>query len=380
MLQRKEHSKAIMWRLSHNPIVAILGPRQVGKTTLSRMIASSWSDPVTHFDLENPRDLAALADPQMTLEPLAGLVILDEIQHLPEIFPLLRVLADRPGSSTRFLILGSASPDLLKQSSESLAGRISYYELTGFHLGEVGVTKMDDLWIRGGLPRSFLAEDLSLSDQWRRDFIQTFLERDLSQLGYNLPSKLLHRFWTMLAHSHGQVWNGSRLGESLGVSHTTVRSYLDALESTFLVRVLQPHLANISKRQVKAPKVYIRDSGLVHALLGLENTEDLLAHPVVGASWEGFALEQIIQTLGADNRKTFFWATHSGAELDLVVDDKGSLKGFECKRTLAPKITRSMRSALETLDLEELLIIYPGDRAYPLDPRVRVVPLAEFAG
>lgn len=378
MLTRSPHAAQIHHRLAHTPVVAIVGARQVGKTTLARMIGEESSGPYTHFDLEKPSDLARLADPQLALEPLEGLVVLDEIQRLPDLFPLLRVLADRPESSTRFLVLGSASPHLLRQSSESLAGRISYYVLPGFGLEEVGCGDPDRLWVRGGFPRSYLAPDDAASDLWRQDFIQTYLERDLPVLGIDLPSGLLRRFWTMLAHAHGQLWNGSRLGGSLGVAHTTARRYLDVLDDTYMTRSLLPYLANTGKRQVKSPKVYLRDSGLLHALLGIGGLDDLIAHPVAGASWEGFAMEQVIRVLRADPRHCYFWAVHSGGEIDLVVEDGPRLLGFEFKRTLSPKLTRSLRSAVETLGLAETTIVYPGTDAFDLAESVRVQPLTAF--
>jgi len=378
MISRDRHSEELRRRLGLYPIVAIVGARQVGKTTLARQLGESWSGPVTHFDLEKPSDLAQLGDPQLMLEGLEGLVILDEIRRLPDLFPILRVLADREGTQARFLVLGSASPRLLRQSSESLAGRISYYELPGFGIDEVGHSNADRLWTRGGFPRSFLAPDDSASDLWRLDFTQTYLERDLPGLGINLPPGLLRRFWTMLAHSHGQLWNGSRLGGSLGVAHTTVRSYLDVLRDTYMVRVLPPFLANTKKRQVKSPKVYLRDTGLLHTLLGIESLEALAAHPVVGASWEGFALEQVLRKLEVDNRHAYFWAVHTGAELDLVVEHDGKRLGFEFKRTLSPWTTQSMRSALEVLELAELTIVYPGQEAFPLTEAITARPLSDF--
>lgn len=323
--------------------------------------------------------MLCLADPQLALESLEGLVILDEIQRLPDLFPVLRVLADRPGSPARFLVLGSASPHLLRQSSESLAGRISYYELTGFGLDEIDPAAADDLWVRGGFPRSFLAPDDAAGDLWRQDFIQTYLERDLPGLGINLPPGLLRRFWTMLAHGHGQLWNGSRIGGSQGVVHTTARAYLDILRDTYMARTLPPYLANTSKRQVRSPKVYLRDTGLLHALLGIRDITDLTGHPVAGTSWEGFAMEQVIRSLGADERHCFFWAVHTGAEIDLVVEDGSRLLGFEFKRTLAPRMTRSLRSAIETLGLAETAIVYPGAEPYALPDSVVVRPLATYA-
>ena len=342
------------------------------------MISADQEQEISFFDLENPADIARLSEPQLILEPLNGLVVLDEIQRMPDLFPLLRVLADRNDRDTRFLILGSASPDLLRQSSESLAGRISYYELPGFSLQEVSEDKGNDLWIRGGFPRSFLSPDADTSYLWRMDFIKTYLERDLPMLGINIAPGTLRRFWTMLAHCHGQVWNGSRLASSLGVAHTTTRTYLDVLCDTFIARQLQPYIANTGKRQVKSPKVYLRDSGLLHTLLGIHSYDHLIGHPIVGASWEGFAMEQLIQSLGVDERECFFWGVHTGAELDLVVDHAGEIHGYEFKRTLSPKLTRSMRSAQETLGLNSLTIVYPGDKSFPVGDGVIVKPLCEF--
>lgn len=379
MIQRDQHAGEIRRRLELNPVVAIIGARQVGKTTLAGIVGRTFDGPVTSFDLENPEDLARLAEPQLALEPLRGLVILDEIQRLPDVFPLLRVLADRPDRSTRFLVLGSASPDLLRQSSESLAGRISYYELPGLDLCEVSPAREADLWLRGGFPRSFLAPDPEASHAWRQDFIRTYLERDLPGLGINIATGTLRRFWTMVAHGHGQIWNGSRLAASLGVAHTTARSYLDVLCDTFMTRQLPPYIANIGKRQVKSPKVYLRDSGLLHSLLGIRDHDQLAGHPILGASWEGFAMEQVIGSIGADDRACFFWAVHTGAELDLVIERGGEQHGFEFKRTLSPKFTRSMHSAFDTLELSELTVVYPGEHTFPLAENVVVKPLAAFA-
>jgi uncharacterized protein len=379
MIGRDAHATEIQSRLNTYPVVAIIGARQVGKTTLATRIGKEWAGAVTHFDFEKPSDLARFADPQLALEPLEGLVILDEIQRLPEIFPLLRVLADRPNRPAQFLVLGSASPQLMRQSSESLAGRISYYELPGFRMDEVEAAAADTLWTRGGFPRSFLASDDETSELWREDFIRTYLERDLPGLGINLPPGLLRRFWTMLAHSHGQVWNGSRLGSALGVAHTTARSYLDILHDTYMVRTLPPFVANTRKRQVKSPKVYLRDTGLLHSLLGIKDQHHLMAHPIVGASWEGFAIDQVLRQFKVHERHCFFWAVHSGAELDLVAQDGPMLRGFEFKRTLSPKLTRSMRQAIETLELAELTVVYPGHDEFPLAESVRAVPLLAFA-
>ncbi|MDH3604211.1 MAG: ATP-binding protein, partial [Candidatus Tectomicrobia bacterium] len=339
-LKRHRHLDLLEGLLTRYPVVAILGARQVGKTTLARQLAARASTPTTVFDLENPDDLAQLDEPMLALQGLRGIVVLDEIQRRPELFPVLRVLADRPDVAATFLLLGSASPDLLRQSSESLAGRIHYHTLSGFNLDETGTGSLDRLWLRGGFPNSFLASSEEESAEWRRDFIRTYLERDLPALGIRTPSVTLHRFWTMLAHYHAQVWNGAELARAFGVSAPTVRHYLDTLTSALVLRQLQPWYENISKRQVKAPKVYIADSGLLHALLNLPTHADLVSHPKVGASWEGFALSEVLSHLGAHDDEVFFWATHAGAELDLLVMRGRMRLGFEFKRTSAPRTTR----------------------------------------
>ena len=382
MILRKHHLARVRLLLDEFPVVALLGARQVGKTTLARQLAAAQGGPVAWFDLEDPVDLARLADPGLELRPLRGLVVLDEIHRLPDVFKLLRVLADRPGTPARFLVLGSASTKLLRQTSESLAGRVAYYVLDGFDLTEVG--DREQLWLRGGFPRSCLAGSDAASRRWRDGFIQTLLARDLPDLGSTIPSTTLRRFWTMLAHWHGQVWNGSEFGRAFGVSHTTVRRYLDLLTSVFVVRQLQPWFENISKRQVRSPKVYIADSGVLHALLGLTNRTDVTSHPKVGASWEGFVIQQIVQLLRAPSEQCFHWSTHTGAELDLLVLDGSRRHGFEVKRSEAPQLTRSMRSAVETLGLDRLDVVHAGTERYRLASRVRALPagelVAEFAG
>ena len=373
MIPRDAHLEAVERRLRASPVVALLGARQVGKTTLARQIAQRRRGPTHFFDLESTADVARLADPLLALSSLKGLVVLDEIQRRPEIFPTLRVLADRRSRPARFLVLGSASPGLLRQSSESLAGRVAYYELPCLSLAETGAEKLDLLWLRGGFPRSFTARSHAESHRWRQDFVRTLLERDLPQLGISIPSATLERFWSMLAHYHAQVWNGSELARAFGVSHHTVRRYLDALEATFPVRVLKPWSTNLGKRQVKAPKVYVRDSGLLHRLLEVGTRIELERHPKVGASWEGFVIENLIRALGVDERQCFFWATHSGAEIDLIVRRGGRLRGFEVKRTSSPAVTRSMRSAVADLELRSLDVIHAGEGTFPLAPGVRAV-------
>ncbi len=362
-------------RLSRQfPVVALVGARQVGKSTLARAFAE-LSSAATFFDLESPRDLARLQEPLLALEPLRGLVVLDEIQRRPDLFPVLRVWADRPRRPARFLILGSASGELLRQGSESLAGRIAYQELSGFSLDEVGARPLDRLWLRGGFPSSFVARNDGESLRWREEFVRTFLERDLPSLGLRLSAEALHRFWRMLAHWHGQRWNGAELARAFGVSEKTVRHYLDVLAGTFVVQELQPWHENLAKRQVKSPKIYVADSWLLHALLGLPTRHDLLGHPKVGASWEGFAIQQIIERLGAAHRNCYFWALHTGAELDLLVVEGGRRRGFEVNYTDSPKVTPSMRSAQEQLRLDSLDVLTAGTEVFPLGDRIRAVPL-----
>ena len=376
MIPRKQHLARIRLLLDEFPVVALLGARQVGKTTLARSMAEAHQDPVAWFDLEDPVDLVRLETPGLELRPLRGLVVLDEIHRLPDIFQLLRVLADRPGSPARFLVLGSASTELLRQTSESLAGRVAFHVLDGFDLTEVD--DLERLWLHGSFPRSYLASSDSASRRWRDGFIQTLLARDLPDLGSTIPSATLRRFWTMLAHWHGQLWNGAEFGRAFGVSHTTVRRYLDLLTSVFVVRQLQPWFENISKRQVRSPKVYIADSGILHALLGLTDRTDVMSHPKVGASWEGFVIQQIVQVMRAPPELCFHWSTHTGAELDLLVLDGSRRHGFEVKRSEAPRLTRSMRSAVETLGLDRLDVVHAGAERYRLAEKVRALPAGEL--
>ena len=354
-----------------HPIAALLGPRQCGKTTLARIIAER--EPCTYIDLENPVDVRRMSAPMTALEELSGLVVIDEVQRQPALFELLRVLVDRPQNPARFLLLGSASPQLVKGASESLAGRLGYIDLSGFNLREVGMEQRAPLWLRGGFPRAFLAADDPDSMAWREDFIRTFLERDIPQLGITIPAETLRRFWTMVAHYHGQVWNAAQFARSLGTSENTARRYLDILAGAYMVRVLPPWFENIRKRQVKAPKIYIRDSGIFHSLLQLPSLPDLQGHPKIGASWEGFAIEHIIGALGT--RDVYFWATHAGAELDLLVMVKGKRYGFEFKYADAPGRSRSMHIAIHDLGLEHLWVIYPGHQEYSLDDKISVIPI-----
>jgi predicted AAA+ superfamily ATPase len=378
LIERERHREVIQGLLERHPVVGILGARQVGKTTLAQQLAARYDGPVHHFDLEDPTDLARLGEPMLALRDLRGLIVLDEVQRRPELFPVLRVLADRMDRPARFLVLGSASPDLLRQTSESLAGRIYYHELGGFDLDEVGVAARNQLWLRGGFPRSFTAATDSDSAEWRRGFVRTFLERDLPALGIGIPPETLRRFWTMIAHYHGQVWNGAELARAFGVSNMTVRRYLDLLTSALVLRQLLPWHENLSKRQVKSPKVYVADSGLLHTLLQLETRENLEGHPKVGASWEGFALCEVVERLGARREEVFFWATHAGAEIDLLVIRGQRRFGFELKRTAAPKMTPSIWTALEDLRLDRIDVVYPGEHTFPLAERVRAVALSRL--
>ena len=378
MIEREKDLTMLRRLLQYHPVVGIVGARQVGKTTLARSLVAKRKGPFSYFDLENPEDMARLGDPMLALKGLKGLVVIDEIQRHPNLFTVLRVLVDRPKSTTRFLVLGSASPELLRQGSETLAGRIFYHELGGFSLDELRDKNHMRLWLRGGFPRSYLARSHAESNEWRRGFIRTFLERDLPQLGISIRSTTMQRFWSMLAHYHGQIWNSSEFARSFGVADTTVRNYLDLLTSALVIRQLPPWHENISKRQVRAPKVYIADSGVLHTLLTLKTLKDLEGHPKVGASWEGFVLGQVIRRLNVRADECYFWATHGGAELDLLVVRGRQRLGFEIKRTSSPRITPSMRSALSDLKLTRLDVIHAGDKTFLLDKRVRAVALSKL--
>ena len=385
MILRAHHLELLKRQLANFPVVAVLGARQVGKTTLARQLEADWDGPKRHFDLEDPDDQARLADPAFVLRELEGLVVLDEIQLRPDIFPLLRVLADRPDIPARFLILGSAAPELLKHTAESLAGRVVFHELDGLALHEIaqaGVSPdwLDTRWLRGGFPRALLADNTQQSREWRDAFIRTYLERDLPQLGINLPALTMRRFWTMLAHYHGQTWNGSGLARSLGVSDKTVSRYLDILEGTFMAYRLMPWHANVGKREVKAPKVYVADTGLLHSLLGIGDQDSLMAHPKCGASWEGFILREVIRRTDAKRGEAFFWGVHAGAELDLLILQDGRRLGFEIKLTKSPQVTTSMRSSIETLELDHLYVMCHGEgEPWALTERVTAIPASCLA-
>ena len=375
MIARIKAKARLETALSRSRITLMIGPRQCGKTTIARQFVPS--DSTNYFDLEDPVSLARLEEPMTALAPLTGLVVIDEIQRRPELFPVLRVLADRQPLPARFLILGSAAPELLRQSSESLAGRMEIVAMSGFSLPEVGSEQQSRHWLRGGFPCSYLAASDNDSFAWLKSFTLTLVERDIPQLGIGVPAAMLIRFWTMLAHCHGQIWNAAPPARSLGVSEPTVRRYLDLLEGVFMVRQLQPWHANLKKRQVKSPKVYFRDSGVLHNLLGIRGDSELLNHPACGASWEGYAIEEAIRVVAPD--ESYFWATHNGAELDLLLLKNGLRIGIECKRSDAPRVTPSMRISLTDLELDRLVVIYPGTRRYSLAEGVEVLPLVELA-
>ena len=371
MVSRLEQLSRVRTALRRSPVTAILGPRQCGKTTLALQI--SRHDDATFFDLESQADLTRLQNPELILSALTGLVIIDEIQRMPELFDVLRVVVDRGSARARFLILGSASPQVVKSVSESLAGRVEFVELSGFSLSETGAASAMLLWTRGGFPRSFLADSDEDSFAWRDGFLRTFLERDIPQFGISIPHAAMRRFWTMVAHYHGQIWNASEFGRSMGLTDKTARAYLDVLTGTYMVRQLQPWHENLGKRQVKSPKTYLRDTGLLHSLLGLPDQHSLNGYPRVGASWEGFVIEQAIDRLAPI--EPYFWASHQGAELDLFFTWRGERFGVEVKFSEAPRITRSMRVALQDLKLRQLWIVYPGAKGYVADNKISVIPI-----
>ena len=371
MIARSAAAARLKTALEENPVCALLGPRQCGKSTLAREFSDGRE--VRWFDLEDSGDRAALRQPELALSPLRGLVVIDEVQREPGLFAALRPLADRRGAPARFLVLGSASPTIVRGVSESLAGRVGFVDLGGLNLAEVGPKARDALWLRGGFPRSFLATTDPASARWRSDFLRTFLEQDLPQLGVRTAAETLRRFWTMIAHFHGQVWNGAEFARALSASEPTARHYLDLLCGTYMVRRLQPWHTNLGKRELKAPKIYVRDSGLLHRLLGITDRASLLSHPKLGASWEGFALEQILAACGAED--TYYWATHNGAELDLVLFRRGKAWGVEFKVGDGPTMTKSLQIALGDLKLERAWIVHAGTKTYPVNERVDALPL-----
>ena len=373
MFGRTSDLDEIRRKLRRQPVVGILGPRQIGKTTIARELAASAGSGTSYFDLESPADLRRLQDEATALSGLRGLVVIDEIQRRPDLFPILRVLADRPRRPATFLVLGSASPHLLKQSSETLAGRITYHELDGFGLADAGAKNWRKLWLRGGYPRSYLARNDAESFEWRIDLRRSYIGQDLPALGPGFPARTIERVWEMLSHYHGQIWNGSEIARSFAVSHTTSLRYLDLLVDTFMIRLLPPWSQNAGKRLVKSPKLYFRDSGLLHHLLGIHDSDNLMRHVKVGASFEGFALQELTRHLRVDRRECFFWATHQGAELDLLVVKGSSRLGFEFKHTVAPEATKSMYIAMQDLDLARLDVIHLGKDTYPLGKGIRAV-------
>lgn len=375
MIQRSVDAGLIHDRLAQNPVVLVIGPRQCGKTTLARSIVEPGSE--NYFDLENPTDLARLTEPMTALTPLTGTIVIDEVQLRPDLFTVLRVLADRADRPATFLILGSAQPAALRQSSESLAGRVAVVELGGFRFSDLGAADLDTLWFRGGFPRSTLATSDQAASRWLADYTRALVERDLFALDVRLPSTALRRFLSMVAHYTGQIWRSADPARSLGISEHTVRRYLDIATDALLVRQLRPWHANVSKRQVRSPKTYIRDSGLANHLLDIHSNVALLRHPASGATWEGLVIEEVIHLL--DPPESYFWATQNGAELDLFLPTVGLRLGVEVKRSDAPRMTPSMRSALADLELDRLVVVYPGTRTYDLSERVRVVPAATLA-
>jgi predicted AAA+ superfamily ATPase len=375
MIRRPAALRQMRSALRRSRVVVLTGPRQCGKTTLARELLPA--DSLNYFDLEDPASLARLDEPMTALTGLKGLVVIDEVQRRPDLFPILRVLVDRKKKAARFLILGSASGDLLRQTSESLAGRMERVTLSGFSLAEVGGRAGERLWLRGGFPLSFLARSDSDSSRWRQQLIQSLLERDFPQWSVRVPALALRRFWTIVAHYHGQIWNAAESARALGVSEATARRHLDLLADALMIRQLQPFHANLRKRQVKAPKVYVRDSGLLHRLLGIGSAKALLSHPKAGASWEGFVVEQVLNAEPHD--EAFFWATHQGAEIDLILRRGSRLLGVECKRADAPRVTPSIRIAQDDLGLDRVCVVYPGAKRYRLASRVEAVPLSALA-
>jgi len=380
-MKRTVYQRRITELFEIHPVVAILGPRQCGKTTLARAYAGdARQQTVTVFDLEDPTDAALLDNPRLALQDLEGLVIIDEVQRAPGLFEVLRVLVDRENNPCRFLVLGSASRDLIQQSSETLAGRIGHMELTPFSLTETTTRSLQRLWLRGGFPPSFLAKSEAVSTEWRKAYISTYLERDIPAMGIDIASQSLRRFWSMLAHYHGQLINYSELGRSFGVADTTVRRYLDVLSATFMVRQLPPWHENLKKRQVKRPKVYLRDSGIFHTLMGIGNRETLARNPKLGPSWEGFAIEEIIRFHHAGEGEAYFWNTHGAAELDLMLLLDGQRHGFEVKYTERPRVTRSARIAADDLKLDQLSVVYPGDKSVMLGDGIQAIGLSKLFG
>lgn len=374
MIRRDSARARVQSALERAPVVVLTGPRQAGKTTLARELVDAPE--ANFFDLEDPRDGARLGEPTLTLPHLDGTIVIDEAQRRQDLFPILRVLVDQHRRNGRFLILGSASPDLVGLAAESLAGRVALVELTGLQLIDVGASDLDTFWQRGGLPLSYLSDTEQQSVAWREDYVRTFLERDLANLGVRIPATTMRRFWTMVAHYHAQTWNGAEIARSLAVSQPTVRRYLDALTDALVIRQLQPWHANISKRQVRSPKVYVRDTGLLHRLLGIDDHQALLSHPKLGASWEGFVMEQLLTRIDAHD--AWFWATHSGTEIDLLLQHEGAWIGIEVKRSDAPQMTPSIRNAIDDLGLSRVIVAHAGETRFPLAQNVEAVGATEL--
>jgi predicted AAA+ superfamily ATPase len=374
IMKRIENLHHIQLGFETNPIVAILGPRQCGKTTLAKeYFKLTPNPPENYFDLEIPNDLARLQDPWLGLASLKGLIVIDEIQRRPDLFPTLRALIDQENHGKRYLILGSASRELIRQSSESLAGRIHYMELTPFSYGEVD--NLEKLWRAGGFPRSYLADNDAHSMQWRQNYIRTYLEQDIPNLGIQIPAEHLRRFWMMLTHYHGQYFNASEIGNALGFSHHTIKKYLDILTGTFMIRQLPSWYENLAKRQVKTNKIYFRDSGILHALMNIHDQTELLMNPKIGASWEGFALESVIRHLNLFPGEAYFWAIHNQAELDLLIVRGMKKIGFEFKYSINPRLSKSMQISMKLLKLDHLYVIYPGEITFALAENITSIGL-----
>lgn len=374
LIDRPVDAQNLREALTHAPVTLLTGPRQAGKSTLARQTVAS--SPSAFFDLEDHRDIARLVEPTLALRDRGETIVIDEAQRMPDLFPTLRVLVDENRRPGRFLVLGSASPDLVGLGSESLAGRVTFVELGGLRLADLGADRLDDLWLRGGLPESLVAPTDRVSNRWRDDYISTFLERDLANLGFRFPAATMRRFWTMLAHYHGQTWNGARIARSIDVSESTVRRYIDALTDALVVRQVPPWFANVSKRQVKSPRVYIRDSGLLHRLLGIASLLDLERSPMLGASWEGMVVEQLLARF--PQAHPAFWSTHGGAELDLRLEIDGRVLGFEIKRTAQPAVSKSMHSAIADLALDHLYLVHAGPHQFPLTDQITAIPATEL--
>lgn len=375
MIERIRVRTRIQDAIERSRVSLLIGARQVGKTTLARTFVDESS--LNYFDLENPADLARLEQPMTALADLSGVIVIDEIQRRPDLFPVLRVLSDRHPLPARFLILGSAAPDALRQATESLTGRLEELAVSGFSLAEIGIKHADRLWLRGGYPLAYLAKSDADSFRWRRQYARSLASQDLRDFGLRLSPLTIERFLAVVATAHGQLWNAAAPARALGISETTSRHYLDVLSDALLVRVLQPWSNNLGKRLRKRPKVYFRDSGLLHALLGVESKQSLLRHALVGSSWEGFVIEEVLKLAG-DRARPYYWRTSNGAEVDLLLEFQSTLIAIEVKRSDAPSVTRSMRTAITELGIDRLIVIYPGKKRYKMGERIEAVPLGEI--